>query len=97
MVAELLRGAGPFWKGDLALVTGVGIQGQVCTHEVGAGAGGSGERGSGLVTAEVRGAPGPKGRSLSSVCGACPGMRVTCHRHGHPGPCGQWGKQRTRL
>lgn len=45
MVAKLLGGAGPFWKGDLAPVTGVGIQGQLCTQEVGAGAGGSGERG----------------------------------------------------
>lgn len=44
MVAKPLGGAGPFWKGDLPLVTGVGIQGQLCTHEVGAHAGGSGER-----------------------------------------------------
>lgn len=99
MVAKPLGGAGPFWKGDLPLVTGVGIQGQLCTHEVGAHAGGSGERLTRTRHGQggVGGAPGPKGCSRSSVCGTCPGTRVTCHHHEHPGPCGQLGRQRTRL
>lgn len=97
-MAKLLGGAVPFWKGDPAPVTGVGVQGQACTHEVGASAGGSGERGrQGLIMAKVGGGTGPQGLLTEQRLWDVSGMRVTCHHHRHPGPCGQLGKQCTRL